>query len=70
LELDVAKLGQTKMNKKEIDLQLDWYRSRGDKLVPIKKKIPNKPEMLEELIKATNRFNALNASMDVDMSTN
>jgi hypothetical protein len=70
LELDVAKLGQMKMNKKEIDLQLNWYRSRGDKLVPIKKKIPNKPKMLEELIKATNRFNALNASIDVDMSIN
>jgi hypothetical protein len=41
-----------------------------DKLVPIKKKIPNKPEMFEELIKATNRFNALNASMDVDMLIN
>jgi hypothetical protein len=57
LELDVAKLSQTKMNKKEIDLQLEWYRSQGDKLVPIKKKIPNKPEMFEELIKATNWFN-------------
>jgi hypothetical protein len=54
VELDVVKLGQTQMNKKEIDLQLDWYRLWRDKLVPIKKKILNKPEMFEELSRQQN----------------
>ena len=59
-EFDVAKLKDPdlKMIKKEMDLQLEWYRFNGDTLVPKKSEVSNRPEKLAALIAAAKRYNA------------
>jgi hypothetical protein len=59
-EFDVATLEDPdlKMIKKEMDLQLEWYRFNGDTLVPKKSEVPNRPEKLAALIAAAKRYNA------------
>jgi hypothetical protein len=58
-EFDVARLEDPnlKMIKKDIDLQLEWHRFNGDKHVPKKNELPNKPEKLAALIAAVKRYN-------------
>jgi hypothetical protein len=43
--------------KKDIDLQLEWHRFNGDKHVPKKNELPNRPEKLAALIAAVKRYN-------------
>lgn len=58
-EFDVAMLEDPdlKMIKKDIDLQLEWHRFNGDKHVPKKNELPNRPEKLAALIAAVKRYN-------------
>lgn len=59
-EFDVARLENPnlRMVRKDIDLQLEWHRFNGDKLVPKKNELPNRPEKLAALIAAVKRHNA------------
>jgi hypothetical protein len=63
-EFDVARLEDPnlKIIKKDIDLQLEWYRFNRDKHVPKKNELPNRPEKLAMLIAAVKRYNARESS--------
>ncbi|KAF7966578.1 hypothetical protein HWV62_37835 [Athelia sp. TMB] len=63
--LDPIEIQLAPGNVKELDLQLDWHRQRGDKDIPKKADLKRKDQKVAALIAAVERFSASPAIPDI-----